>query len=277
MLYIFLFFRIFALTLPRSFSYAVIKFFALLKYYICPKDRRAVLYNLEPLVKDVKERKKCAKEVFVNFGYYLVDFLRYSKFNKSFIDRFVTIEGLNNLEQASKAGRGVVFLSAHLGNYELGGAVCASLGHSFSAVALPHKNKGVNDFFNNQRAMVGIDIIPTGMAVKRCYSLLRQGGMLGLVGDRVFIGDGIEVDILNRKCLLPKGPAVFSVKTLAPIVPSFFVRENKYFYKLIFEKPIYPCNDNKEYKYILDEYAEVLGTYIKQYPQQWYIFQKHWL
>jgi KDO2-lipid IV(A) lauroyltransferase len=276
MYYLYIFGRAFALFFPRKLAYGLAKSLATCQYSLAKKDRAIVIENLSPVIKDKKQREDCARKVFINFAYYLVDFFRYSKLNADFVKKYVRVSGLNHLEEAIRQKKGAIAVTAHIGNYELAGAVTSLLGYKVNAVALSHKDKRINDFFNKQRKIVGVNVISASVAIKRCFSLLGQGQLVAFLGDRIFSGTGIKVNMFLRQALLPRGPAFFALKTNASIMPAFFVRENKNFYHLIFEKPI----DTKEFRTeedIIKEYSLVLEKYIRLYPDQWYLFQPYWL
>jgi KDO2-lipid IV(A) lauroyltransferase len=278
MYYLFLIGKFLSLTFPREFCYFVAKIIASLYFYFSKKDREVLNYNLSLIVKDKKKLKKCIREVFINFSYYLVDFFWYSKLNKEFIKKYVKITGLEHIEEALKRKKGVIAITAHLGNYELGGAITSLLGYPLYAVALPHKDKRVDNFFNSQRKRVGLKIIPTGGAtIKRCISVLRKGEILALLGDRDFSRSGIKIEMFSSYAFLPKGVAFFSLKTKSTVIPSFLIREEKKFYHLIFEKPIFSQDEDLKEKDIIEKYAKVLEKYLEKYPQQWYMFEKYWI
>jgi len=262
---------------PRKFCYVLAKKIALFKFYFSKCDREAVRYNLAPIVKDKKKLKQYTKEVFINFAYYLVDFFRYAKLDKEFVKKYVRFTGLDNLDRALSNG-GAIALTAHLGNYEFGGVVVSLLGYKFSAVALPHKDPRLTAFFTGHRNRFGIEVISTGLSIKRCFSALKKGKLLGLVADRDFGNDGMKAKMFSQYAILPKGAAFFHLHTGASIVPAFFVREDKYFYRLIFESPIQAV----DYQGLTDEdivrlCIPVLEKYISKYPQQWYMFQPYWI
>ncbi|MBD3246492.1 MAG: hypothetical protein GF333_05715 [Candidatus Omnitrophica bacterium] len=266
--------KIIALSLPRPARYRFAKMCSLLQYRFSRRDRETVRNNLLPVI-GPEERERYTRRVFVNFGYYLADFFTYSRITPAFLKKYVTVEGEANLRQAMARGRGVIALTAHLGNYELGGAVVALRGYPFCAVALPHKVQKVNEFFNAQRKRVGIEVIPTGIAVKRCLKRLREGKIIAFLGDRDFFGGGIATPLCGERAILPKGAAYFAQKTGAAIVPSFFVRDSLYHYRLIFEPPIFTERHMSENQ-ILRQFAPVLERYIRAFADQWYMFGPFW-
>ncbi|MBU0694172.1 MAG: lysophospholipid acyltransferase family protein [Candidatus Omnitrophica bacterium] len=281
MYYLFILARWFSLIFPRSICYLIANFFAHIQFYLSKKDREAVIYNLSPFTKDKKKLKKYAKKVFVNFAYYLVDFFRYAKLDEKFIKKYVRISGIDYLNLAFSMNKGIIILTAHLGNYELAGAIISLMGYPLCAITFPHKDKRLNRFFDYQRKMVGIKIIHTGVTVKKCFSVLKRGGMVGFLGDKDFMGGGIKVKMFSSYVRLPRGIAFFSSRIDAYIVPSFLIRDNKKFYHLIFEEPIICTREEKSTasseKAIIRKYIPILEKYIKKYPQQWYMFQKYWL
>ena len=273
----YIFAKFIACTLGRSGAYRVAKFFALLHYRSSKRDREIVRYNLSPIVSDKEKIEKYAREAFVNFAYYLADFFRHSKLNEDFIKKYVRISGREHFDRAIAQKKGVIVLSSHLGNYELGGAVISLLGYPTYVVALAHKNPKINEFFDNHRRVAGVNVIPTGNAIRRCFSALNGGGAIGFLGDRDFSGTVRSIQMFSRIAPMPRGAAFFAVRTNAIIIPTFFVRENKNYYRLCFEEPIEfdKKEENVEEK-IMKKYVIVLEKYLKKYPEQWYMFDKYW-
>ncbi|MBP7088829.1 MAG: lysophospholipid acyltransferase family protein [Candidatus Omnitrophica bacterium] len=265
-----------AKLLPRRWCYLIAKFLALAQFRFSKKDRQTVIYNLNPIFNDAKKTTKYAREVFINFAYYLADFFRHSKITKNFIKKYVRITGLENVDASFSTGKGIIALTAHLGNYEFAGALVSSLGYSVAAVALPHKNKHINKFFNERRYQANIKVIPTGSAVKGCLSVLKQKSILALLGDRDFSNSGHIFEMFSRPARFPRGPAYFSLKSGAVIIPAFLIRENRDYYHLFFEEPIDASGKTDEQE-IIKSYIPILEKYIKLYPGQWYMFGKYWL
>ncbi len=271
-----------ALALPLKAGYAVATFFARLQYALSRNDRLRVYGNLRAIFpdKDEEEIARLAKEVFVNFAKYLVDFFRFEKIDKRFLSEKIKVTGMENLDEALKNGKGAIALTAHIGNYELGGAVISLLGYKFNAVALDHKNKLINNFFIGQRARTGVKVIPLGSALRRCFSALDKGEVLALLGERDFSNHGIVTDFFGKKTLIPKGPAAFSIKTRAPIVPGFLLRVPDDTFELIFDKSLsYRATGNREAdeREVTDLCVKAIEGYIRKYPSQWYMFRRFWL
>lgn len=270
--------KILALILPVEVSYAIGAFIGRLKFYIALKDRRTVFNNMRIVTSNEDKRLiwKLSRRVFENFGRSVVDFLSFSKINKDFIETHVDVYNKEYLDYALSENTGVIIISAHLGNWELGGAVVSSLGYRLNGVALPHLHPDVNAFFNKQRAMCGEKIIPIGVALRRIFRLLKNKEIVAFVADRDFGKDGTAVDFSGKEAVVPRGAARFCIKARVPIIPVFIVRKSKDYFSLSFEKPISFKDINgvsKKEADIIQEYFSVIEKYVKKYPDQWYMFQ----
>jgi len=272
--YCFLAIRRLVLLFPRKFSYFAADILSWLYFCAARGDRRAIAHNLSAFISDKGAIRRTTRRVFANFSYYLVDFFRYDKLDRSFIEQYVTVEGREYLDRALSAGKGAIALTAHIGNYELGGAVIALLGYHASAVALPHKDERTNRLFNAQRNKAGLKVVPTGVNVKRCFALLRQGEVIGFLGDRNFAGKACDTKMFGKTVSIPRGFSFFAMRTGAALVPTFFVRERRYRYRMIFEEAL--ATEGKSEDEIIADYARVLERYLKKYPDQWYIFTRFW-
>ncbi len=280
--YLYRFGQFIALNLPLKFVYGFAVFLADLRYLFVFRDRRFVRANLQIILphKSIKELRKISRMVFRNFAKYLVDFFRFEKLDLEYINKNVKLENMHNFDQALAKGKGVIVLTAHLGNWELGGVVIAQLGYPFWVVALPHKNKKVNDFFDAQRNRKGVKVIAMGKAVRSCISEIKKNHMVALVGDRDFTEKGIVLDFFGKPTHLPEGPAALSLMTGASIVPGFMFRNPDDSFTLRIEKSIefIPSGDKeKDLAGLITVYNQVLQDYIRKYPEQWYVFRKFWV
>jgi len=275
------------LVLPRKWSYWIGCRIAEIEYLRKTETRRIVKANLSRIMfaysngpVDDSEISKYAKIVFKNFAKYLVDFFFFANLDGDEIQKFVTIRGLHNMENAFKKNKGVIGLTAHLGNWELCGAVTSLLGFNVNAVALSHENTKINRLFVNQRSAKGINVIPVGSSFNKYLSVLRSNQLIALVGDRLTSDAGIKVDFFNEKAVIPKGPAVLSLRTGAPIVPGFLIRNPDDTFECVFEEQI----DPSDYINVKDGAVEslsrkivsVMEQYIKKYPTQWFLFYNIW-
>ncbi|MCM8782945.1 MAG: lysophospholipid acyltransferase family protein [Candidatus Omnitrophica bacterium] len=272
--------RFLAERLPITLSYFIAVVISDTHHLFAHQDRHEVTENLKTIFPD-KSRQEIGRirlNLFRNFAKYLVDFFRFSRLDNKYVQNKIQIENIEYLKEAISHQKGIIGLTAHIGNWELGGIVMAMLGFPIWAIALPHQDKKVDRFFNLQREKKGIKIIPVEEA-KRCLELLKQNNIVAILGDRDFTRKSIIVDFFGRPTSFPLGPAIFSLRTGAPIVSAFMIRKYKDHFVLRFEKPIYPIHKGnliENIKTLISQYKEIFERYILQYPEQWYMFRKFW-
>ncbi|MCK4519205.1 MAG: lysophospholipid acyltransferase family protein [Candidatus Omnitrophica bacterium] len=266
-------------------SYFLAEKAALLRYYVSLRDKKIIADNLKTILRakgesfDEEKIKKLIKKVYINFGKYLVEFFSFSKIDKKFIAEKVKIRGLEIIEEIVKESGGVILLSAHIGNWELGAAVISALGYPVSALTLEHRTRSVNEFFNRKRISNGISVIHTGMAVKGCFQALKDKRILASIGDKDYSGNGRKMRFFGKNTFMPKGSAVFSYRTQSPIVPVFLIREPDNTFILSFKEPIKPNlsrYEEAEVPILMRKTIDIIEEEIEKYPTQWLMFHKIW-
>ena len=276
-----------ALVLPRSWGYWIGSRVADIDYLLRKNLRQTVKSNLRhvflatnPQIVTRSFIAARAREVFRGFAKYLVDFFSFSSLNQETIHKMIKVTGVEYLKEALGKGKGVIALSAHLGNWELGGMITAMLGFDLNEVVLSHDNTRINRLFMNQRSASGVKVIPVGAGARQYLNVLKKKQMIAVVGDRIITDAGMQVNFFNQPAMLPKGPVVLSLRAGAPIVPVFMVRTEEDKFNLIFEKPIYPDTYGKNHmekeRAVKDWIVTVLEKYIGKYPSQWFLFYKVW-
>jgi len=271
-----------ALNLPLRVLYALATGIAYIYYLMAPNDRRELGDNIRTVLKGKATPRLVriyTQRTFINFAKYLVDFFRFSAMDKDYINEYVTVTGQRHIDKAFKHKKGVIFLSSHIGNWELGGAIISNLGYEVFVLALDHEDKKVNKVFIRQRNALGVGVIRFNAALKGSIKILRDNKGLGILGDRDFTNNGEKIEFFGREAVLPKGPAFFSLRTGAPIVLTRMVRQKNDKYRLILEEPIKFTRSgdvNKDMKALMGQYAKLLEKYIRRYPDQWFVFRRIW-
>ncbi|MBF0387323.1 MAG: lysophospholipid acyltransferase family protein [Candidatus Omnitrophica bacterium] len=266
--------------LGRQRAYGFARLCADIHYYSSPTDRRAVTNNLQQILKTRDGLPVKAREVFRNFGTYLVDFFFMDKMvDARFVKEQVSIEGYEHLTSALARGKGVVILAAHIGNWEMGAAVMNQLGHPLTAIALPHKDRRVNELFNRQRIAQGVTVIPSNIAVRGCVLALRKNKCVAVLGDRDFGSFGEPLVFLGRPTLIPKGAAFFAHKAGAAIVPSFFVPDGRGRYVLSFGAAIIapegPADNERDIELsLMKQCVAAIECKVRENPLRWLMFRE---
>ena len=260
--------------LPPAVAFRWGDFIADVQWRCSRRHRAAVQANLSVATGTPQPwHSRLTREVFRNFSRYLIEFFTIHQVAHP----LVACQGLEHVRSAHQRGRGVILLSAHLGNWEVGGILLQRMGFPVTAVVLPHEDPRMDRLFNAQRRRNGIDVIPLGShATSQSIRALRAGKLLGLLGDQDFTDKGVKVLFCGAPVILPRGPAILSVRSQAPVVPTFLIREGPWRFRLCCEAAIWPARDQKPAEAVqalTHAYATVLGRYVRQYPEQWPIFR----
>lgn len=264
-------------------AYAIICFFAKAQYLLSKKDRRIVKKNLVNVLPgaDKKEISRLSLGVFQNFSKYLVDFFSLMKHKGIFSEGEVRIEGIENLEEALKSGRGCIIMTGHFGNWELAGCAFASRGFKLNAITLAHLDPRINSLFINLRTAYGIKNIHAGSARAASQKALQRNEAVAILGDRPFGDRGIEATFFGKKAVFPRGAALLSLKNDSPIITCFCFKEDpkKNSYTIRFDRPFTAKKEGdlrSQLQEITQRFADRFEYYIRKYPSQWYMFNEVW-
>jgi len=214
-----------------------------------------------------------ARKTIRNWTVCLSDQMRSLWMNKRELQKMVEDRWSDNLVRS----RGVILVSAHLGNYELGGSYLASCGLPVHAV-IEEIPRGHTATINRIRRRFGMGVVPYSN-VTRMIDILRQGKILVLLADRDFGTGGLECKFGNGIRSIPQGPALLALRTGAAIQPAYCVL-NQQGYRLYVEKPIKPNTNlsaTESIKYVTHRIANRLVRIIRSYSDQWFVFTDEWL
>ncbi len=268
--------------LPRRFAYWVGLRIADRFFATDQRGRQAVMSNFRQILAaqgvqaSEDTLRQMARKNFQNFGKYLVDFFKFSRFDLKAVNRLVSLEHLDYLEEAEHLERGVILVTAHLGNWELGGAVLSALGRRLCAVFYPQRAGKVNDLFEKHRTRRGLRLIPFGQAARGVLKALKNREYVAMLADRDYTTHQDEpLLFFGLPARLPSGPARIAAKTGAPIVPTFLVRQPDDTFLLRMHRPIVPSGKTS----VLDlrrQIRDAMEMEIARHPLQWFMFDEFW-
>lgn len=253
-----------------------------LYHLIAKKQRiRAEKTIMERLGYSEQQAQKTIKSLFVKLGITFMEILYLPALNKDNIRGLVTFDRPEVLWETLNEGKGVVMLACHMDNWEWLGASLALNGFPLSAVEKPQPNRVYSDFMNELRRGAGQEIFSRGTSeILGCARAMKKGRMLGLIADQDGGYDGIFVPFLGKMASTPTGPAYFSRKFKAPIIPIFIIRKpDGYGHMAIVKDPIrYEfTGDQKADDYnVTLKMTQQVEEIIKEYPDNWLWFQHRW-
>lgn len=268
-------------ALPRRFAYWLGLRIADRFYASDRVGRHAVMSNfrqilaMQGIAASDKTLEQMARKNFQYFGKYLVDFFKFARFTPGRIQRLVSLEHIEYLEQAEALGRGVIFITAHLGNWELGGAILASQGRRIHAVYLPQRTSKINALFQKYRSQRGLQCIPIGHAARGVMEALKRKECVAMLADRDFTAHHLPILFFGKLAHLSSGPARIAVKTRTPLVPTFLLRQPDDTFLLRLYPPIVP-EPWTTVAELQERIRDVLEQEIGRNPLQWFMFDDFW-
>ena len=197
--------------------------------------------------------------------------------------QFASIEGMDRFDAVLAEGKGVILLTAHAGNFELGGILLRSRNLKVHAVYKPDHFAAVERLREGMRAQGGVIGIPVdglGFSTLPLVKLLREGALVGMQGDRDFSLNGVPMPFFGREVPFPRGPWELAAMTGAPIITSFFFTDEERRFHAHFGEPIRVGGGRGERMEAIQvgmrTYVADLEALIRRHPSQWYCFYPFW-
>ena len=252
-------------------------------YYVDERHRRIALRNLAIAFpgKSIEEKKHLALAVFRHLGRVLGEFSFIPRFNKKNIQDFVGIQGLEHYQTAQEQKRGIVFLTAHFGNWEwMAAAFPLVTGRPVHVIFRPLDNHFFDRTVERLRTWTGNQGVPKQKSMGRILRLLKSGQIVGILLDQnVAWQEGVFVDFFGELACTNKGLALLALKTGAAVLPTFNVREPHGRYRVIIEPeiPLIRTGDKEfDIQKNTELFTAVIERYIREYPDQWLWVHQRW-
>lgn len=217
-----------------------------------------------------------------------IDLLRYT--SRTDVDPHALVasrSGHERLVEAARQGTGAILLTAHVGNYELGGLFLRDFGASAAVAYVPDPSPIIEKNRAEARSRIGVKGIPvtsSPFAFVPLLRALREGRFVAMQGDRDVSGTGLTLPFLGKTSSFPVGPFRLAAVSGAPIFPVFVLMEPDGRYRTAVETPIRlglaPGSrsepDEPELAAAMERWVTILSRVIRENPEQWYLFTRFW-
>jgi Kdo2-lipid IVA lauroyltransferase/acyltransferase len=195
------------------------------------------------------------------------------------LDLFEGADRYDVVEAAMSRGRGLIFVTGHLGNWELAGAYVAARGIPLDAIARRMKNPLFDQYLTATRSLIGMHVVHDADAVRRTPRSLREGRAVAFLADQGVLGlASTFVPFFGRPAKTPRGPAVFALRLDVPVVFGVAVRQPSGKYRLVFEPiPVEDTGDrDRDVDTIVARYTATLEHWVRRYPEQYFWHHRRW-
>jgi KDO2-lipid IV(A) lauroyltransferase len=227
-----------------------------------------------------RDAKRLLLKVFLHFGQMLFEVPHVMRLCGRNVHRYVTFEHEENLLNASRKNKGVLAFTGHVGNWELMSAAFAIHFGSGAVVARPIDFSPFDKLMRDIRTRCGMDIIPKQHSMRKLMAALKQNKTIGILLDQnVDWYEGEFVNFLGRMACTNKGLALIAMKTGAPVVPIFSVRQGDGRYRIVIEKEVELINTGDRVRDVQDNttlFTNIIESYVRKHPDQWFWFHNRW-
>ena len=268
---------------PRWWEQVGARIVIFLVMVVYPRPKRLIRKNLSRVLGAPQGSwrvRRATSAMLRHFAFYWADLFRFAQLPASAAQAIFDDDGsVGALTEAMAAGKGVILLTGHLGNWELGGVVLGREQLPLSVVYVKDKFEGAENyrsFLRQQGDIEEIAIEPnaswSSLPVLRA---LRAGRVVAMQGDRDFDDRGIAAPFFGERVRFPRGPFLVALLTGAPIIPSFITYTPSYRLVGRFGEPIHvvPTGDReRDLDTAIQRWAAILEDEVRRHPTQWYTF-----
>ncbi|MFY9402341.1 MAG: ELM1/GtrOC1 family putative glycosyltransferase [Candidatus Omnitrophota bacterium] len=213
-------------ALPLSLSFYLGRRLGDIFYILDPKHRSIAYVNIKRAFYGRSLApclKRLTREFYQAFGQSLIEIFLIPKIDKKYIDRFITIGGLDNVLNAFKKKKGVILIAVHAGSWELSNIITANLGFPFSMFIREQGLERLNNLLNDYRKRKGCRVISRKGGIKEVVAALNNNEAVGMTVDQG-TDTGVLVDFFGKPASMPKGAIKLALKYNVPLIPVFFKR-----------------------------------------------------
>lgn len=239
--------------------------------------------NLEMALpeKTKAERVQIVRGVFTSLGRQLSELCQFPRYTPENVEDVVVYDGLENYEQAYVRGKGVLFLTAHFGGWELSAFAHSLHGHWVNIVMRPMDNSYLDEMLQRYRTMHGNKVVPKDDFVRGLLAAMKAGETVGILMDtNMTPPQGVFVNFFGIPACTASGLARIALRTDAAVVPGFTIWDKSLGkYRLRFDPAIdLVRTGNLEEDIIANtqKFTKVIEDYVREYPDQWLWVHRRW-
>lgn len=251
-------------------------------YTVLTKRRAITSDNLKNAFpeKSNAELTKITKGVFQNLAISICEFLWFPNLTDERLRKLVKYNNLNIMTDRHKLDRGMIMLSGHFANWEL---IAFATAHAtkipFTIIVKTQTNKKVDRVINKHRTKYGNRVVAMEQSVREILAALANGGIVAMVADQSAPKESVFVEFFGRAVATFQGPAIFALRSGAPLQMGILLRQPDFTYEAIIEEIDY--SDLKEYNEqnvieLTQRHTALLEKYIRKYPELWMWTHRRW-
>ena len=245
--------------------------------------RRVGMRNLAMALpeKSRRERARILRGVFTSLGRQLAEVCLFPRYTRENVNQVVVYDGFENFERAFARGKGVLYLTAHLGGWELSAFTHSLHGHWMHVVMRPMDNIYLDVLIRRYRTLHGNTTVDKDNFVRGLLAAMKAGEVVGILMDtNMTPPQGVFVDFFGVPACTASGLARIALRTDAAVVPTFTIWDSVLRkYRLRFDpavKLVRTGNDEDDVVTNTALFTKIIEEYVRRYPAQWLWVHRRW-
>ena len=270
-------------VLPRGMARSMAAVGVRVLLLALPKLKKTAEFNLRLAFPEWTDgrRRSTLKKMTRNLGWMAAEFARMPSYTKENIESVVILDGHENFLAGHSRGKGVLYLTGHIGAWELSSFAHALYGFPLHYMARPLDNKPLDAMVNEYRGLSGNKPIFKNESARVMLRILKEAGTVGILADQnTMPGEGVFVDFFGTPACTTTGIARVALHTNAAVVPGYaYWDENLRKYRLRFEPPVELVRTGDAERDIAENtqrFAKVIEEIVRKYPEQWVWIHARW-
>jgi KDO2-lipid IV(A) lauroyltransferase len=270
-------------ALPRGVARGIAARVAQILYGLLPKLRKTAGVNLGIAFPEWNEaqRKRVVRGMVRNLGWMAAEFARFPKYSKENIEQIVVLDGHENFLEGHRRGKGVLYLTGHIGAWELSSFAHALYGFPLHYMARRIDNERIDALVNGYRCLSGNRPIFKNESARVMLKVLKEAGTVGILADQnTMPQEAVFVEFFGKAASTTTGIARVALHTDAAVVPGYAVwDEARGKYRLRFEPPMELVRTGDTERDVLENtkrFTRVIEEIVRKYPEQWVWAHGRW-
>lgn len=269
--------------LPRPAARLVAALLSRIFYWATPRLRRVADRNLRMALPELSnaERAAICLGVYRSLGRLLAECAHFPRLTAANVGQIVNYEDLENYHAAVSKGRGVLFLTAHLGAWELGAFAHAVHGYPLQVLYRPLDNPWLNRLVNSYRTLCGNTLINKNASAREILAALARNATVGILADQnTLLEEGVFVDFFGIAASATAGIAKIALRTGAAVVPAFCLWDSQTRkFRIHFHSPLsfgQTGDSQADIQAATQQMTSIIEQYVRKFPDQWLWIHRRW-
>ncbi|MDE2179230.1 MAG: lysophospholipid acyltransferase family protein [candidate division NC10 bacterium] len=269
--------------LPSSVAYNIGEGLGAVLYHVDHKHRSIAQDNLRRAFNGALSSQEVAeltRLTFINLGRTVVETCRILKIDRENFRQFIRVEGYEHFQEAKRRGKGIIYITAHLGSWELLPLASALMGEPLSIVTRPLDNPYLDRVINRLRTAWGTRVLPKKLVMSALVQTLLRGESVGILMDQnITWKEGVFVDFFGMPACTALAPALLALRTDASVLPAAIVRCGRDRHTILIEKEIPLIRTGRLRADVVANtasFTRAIEALVRKEPSQWLWVHRRW-